>query len=110
MLRIMTRRRRNEELSSVPLPTLAVIGILLGGGGGWLATMPPSEQANLVQDTVAPVNEVFALVRPEPRPFRRFSGCNDARAAGYENIRSDEPNYRADWDGDGDGLACEPHR
>ena len=88
MLRIMTRRRRNEELSSVPLPMLAVIGIVLGGGGGWLATMPPSQQANLVQ---------------------RFSGCNDARAAGYENIRADEPNYRADWDGDGDGLACEPH-
>jgi hypothetical protein len=110
MLHIMTRRRRNEELPKVPLPMLAVVGILLGGGGGWLATMPPAERANLVQEAAAPVSEAVGLMTPEPRPFRPFSGCNDARAAGYENIRADEPNYRPDWDGDGDGLACEPHR
>lgn len=110
MLRIMTRRRRNEELSNVPLPMLAVVGVLMGGGLGWFATTTPAERTDIVQVAEAPVSEVVDLVKPEPRPYRRFSGCDDARAAGYENIRDDEPNYRADWDGDGDGLACEPHR
>jgi hypothetical protein len=105
----MSRRRRKEELPAVPLPVMAVLGILIGGGGGWLATMPPSERATVAQRASLQVNEGIAMLKPEPRPYRQFSGCNDARAAGYENIREDEPNYRADWDGDGDGLACEPH-
>ncbi len=52
----------------------------------------------------------MALLKPEPRPYRRFSGCNDARAAGYENITINEPSYRPEMDGDGDGIACEPYR
>ncbi|WP_197042018.1 excalibur calcium-binding domain-containing protein [Sandarakinorhabdus oryzae] len=105
------RRRRNEELSSVPLPTLAVVGIVVGGGVGWLATTPRVERALPVAAAAAqPVSEVVAALKPEPRPFRRFSGCNEARAAGYENITSDEPSYQPEWDGDQDGIACEPHR
>lgn len=39
-----------------------------------------------------------------------FAGCNEARAAGRENIPFGDPAYRSDMDGDGDGLACEPIR
>lgn len=39
-----------------------------------------------------------------------WSGCNEARAAGVENIRRGTPGYREDMDGDGDGYACEPYR
>ncbi len=42
------------------------------------------------------------------RTDQHFSGCNDARAAGRENIPRWDPSYREQMDGDGDGLACEP--
>lgn len=41
---------------------------------------------------------------------RIFAGCNEARAAGRENIPMSDPAYHEDMDGDGDGLACEPIR
>ena len=39
-----------------------------------------------------------------------YSGCNEARAAGAAPVYAGQPGYRADMDGDGDGIACEPHR
>lgn len=45
-----------------------------------------------------------------PQPGAYYSGCNDARAAGVAPLYSDEPGYRPDMDGDGDGIACEPYR
>jgi hypothetical protein len=54
--------------------------------------------------------------RPE-LPVRRsteaqvyFPGCNEVRAAGLAPLFRDQPGYRPDMDGDGDGIACEPHR
>ena len=41
---------------------------------------------------------------------QHFSGCDEARAAGRENIPRWDPSYREHMDGDGDGLACEPFR
>jgi hypothetical protein len=41
---------------------------------------------------------------------QHFGGCDDARAAGRENIPAWDPSYRESMDGDGDGLACEPYR
>ena len=38
-----------------------------------------------------------------------YSGCHDARTAGVAPIRAGEPGYREAMDGDGDGIACEPH-
>jgi hypothetical protein len=38
-----------------------------------------------------------------------YSGCNDARAAGVAPLYADEPGYRPEMDGDGDGTACEPY-
>lgn len=110
MLLFMARRRRNQRDSSLPLPMLGVVGVLVGGGAGWVATMPAPERASLVADVGAQAEQGLALLKPEPRPYRHFSGCNDARAAGYESIRIDEPSYRPEMDGDGDGIACEPYR
>ena len=39
-----------------------------------------------------------------------YSGCNEVRAAGKAPLYAGQPGYRSDMDGDGDGIACEPHR
>ena len=38
-----------------------------------------------------------------------FAGCNEVRAAGKAPLLAGQPGYRAEMDGDGDGIACEPH-
>ena len=38
-----------------------------------------------------------------------YAGCNEVREAGKAPLYAGEPGYRADMDGDGDGVACEPH-
>jgi hypothetical protein len=50
----------------------------------------------------------FRKHRPVPGVY--YSGCNEARAAGVAPIYAGEPGYRPEMDGDGDGIACEPHR
>lgn len=39
-----------------------------------------------------------------------YPGCNAVRAAGKAPLHSGDPGYRVEMDGDGDGIACEPHR
>ena len=39
-----------------------------------------------------------------------YSGCNEVRLLGKDPIYRGQPGYREDMDGDGDGIACEPHR
>jgi hypothetical protein len=39
-----------------------------------------------------------------------YSGCNEVRALGKDPLYRGQPGYREDMDGDGDGIACEPHR
>ena len=38
-----------------------------------------------------------------------FAGCNELRARGLAPLRRGEPGYGEHMDGDGDGVACEPH-
>jgi hypothetical protein len=38
-----------------------------------------------------------------------YSGCNAVRAAGKAPLYAGHPGYRVEMDGDGDGVACEPH-
>ena len=53
---------------------------------------------------------------PEPQPPAGASadivypGCDSVRAAGRAPLYAGQPGYREDMDGDGDGIACEPHR
>jgi hypothetical protein len=39
-----------------------------------------------------------------------YQNCSDARARGAAPIYSGQPGYRAEMDGDSDGVACEPYR
>ena len=39
-----------------------------------------------------------------------YLNCDDARAHGVAPLYADEPGYRPEMDGDGDGIACEPYR
>ena len=39
-----------------------------------------------------------------------YAGCHEVRAAGKDPIYIGQPGYRDEMDGDGDGVACEPHR
>ncbi|WP_345719793.1 DUF1294 domain-containing protein [Qipengyuania polymorpha] len=38
-----------------------------------------------------------------------YAGCNQVRAAGKAPLYRGQPGYREGMDGDGDGVACEPH-
>ena len=39
----------------------------------------------------------------------QYAGCNEVRAAGKAPLHAGQPGYRSEMDGDGDGIACEPH-
>ena len=45
-----------------------------------------------------------------PSTVYYYSGCREARAAGAAPLHRGDPGYRAEMDGDGDGIACEPSR
>lgn len=69
-----------------------------------------------------PRNDAAPSSRPERRDNRTaqiiaprrvaggFPNCAAALAAGAAPFYRGQPGYRPDWDGDGDGIACEPHR
>ena len=45
---------------------------------------------------------------PEPEPQKEsYANCKEAKAAGAAPLYKDDPGYRSDLDGDGDGIACE---
>lgn len=58
---------------------------------------------------IATAKTLMEQAQPAPPIDQHFSGCDAARAAGRVNIPRSDPSYRAHMDGDGDGLACEPH-
>ena len=55
----------------------------------------------------------LAPQRADPAAVERsvhYAGCNEVRALGKAPLHAGEPGYRSEMDGDGDGIACEPHR
>ncbi|MDO9337868.1 MAG: excalibur calcium-binding domain-containing protein [Caulobacteraceae bacterium] len=67
-------------------------------------------QAQAAVETSETVRSVVEVIHPPPPVDQHFAGCDDARAAGRENIPLGDPSYRERMDGDHDGLACEPYR
>lgn len=55
----------------------------------------------------------FGMSAEEARTIEQsayYSGCNEVRALGKAPLHAGQPGYREGMDGDGDGVACEPHR
>lgn len=95
---------RRSSATSV-LTCAAIGGVAIGAASLTLEEQGRADLTTSVR-TVA-VTTGLARARP-PQAGDHWGGCNDARAAGTAPIYRDEPGYRDDMDGDGDGIACEP--
>ncbi|MEO7411297.1 MAG: excalibur calcium-binding domain-containing protein, partial [Sphingomicrobium sp.] len=91
---------------------IIVVG-LLGAATAKLAdTGPPSTVSDprpIPPDRASP----SGISPPPPRASDTsvfYAGCNEVRALGKAPLYAGQPGYREDMDGDGDGIACEPHR
>ena len=95
--------RRTRNVVSIPaaaaLTFVAVYQLAPTGG----ASTQPAQPATAPTATASPVTAPTADAIYYP-------GCNAARAAGVAPIYRGQPGYREEMDGDGDGIACEPHR
>ena len=77
---------------------ILVGAVMVGGVGGYAwSSLPPA----VVQS---------AEERQAIEQSASYSGCNEVRALGKAPLYAGQPGYRSDMDGDGDGIACEPHR
>jgi hypothetical protein len=76
---------------------IILAAVMLGGAVGYAwSSLPPAsfqspEERERVEQSVT------------------YAGCDAVRAAGKAPLHAGEPGYRSEMDGDGDGLACEPH-
>lgn len=71
----------------------------------FVAALLVMERPGLVSDLTAPLRLAGAA---DDQPYRYFSGCDEARAAGAAPIYRWQSGYREEMDGDNDGVACEP--
>lgn len=94
---IVLKQRPSQWQSgrSLILPAVVLVMVFIGAIADWAT---PIATARMMIDRA----------KPAPKADQYFSGCDDARAAGRENIPTSDPSYRDHMDGDGDGLACEP--
>lgn len=96
-----------QPTASTILIGAAALGAIIGIGS---VAVTPEGRATIE----LAANEVSVLSGARrarsPQLGDRWSGCNDARAAGTAPIYRHEPGYRSEMDGDGDGIACEPYR
>ena len=61
--------------------------------------------------------ELMQFAKPEVRDERpripqkgdKWKSCNEARKVGTAPIYKNEPGYKLSFDGDNDGIACEPY-
>lgn len=107
----------------------------LAGGYAWSTMAPAAEpaplhlpRATMIIPADAPQSaddKAWSARAKEPTPTRMearradptvveasvyYAGCNEVRAAGKAPLYAGQPGYRPEMDGDGDGIACEPHR
>src|SRR5690349_17879345 len=79
-----------------------------------LIQVPPTEadaEADKAWATGQPASTNWTAATKPAQPVVQtvtYSGCDEVRALGKAPLFSDQPGYRSDMDGDGDGVACEP--
>jgi len=83
---------------------------LLGAVIGTASIVATPERIDMIAEKAKPFAVAAGLMRARaPQEGDYWPGCNAARAAGTAPIYIGEPGYREGMDGDGDGVACEPH-
>ena len=81
------------------LPILAAAG-LVGTTGGLLMAEVDNAPARAKQRAAQEAVEQSV----------HYEGCDTVRMLGKAPLYRGQPGYGAHMDGDGDGIACEPHR
>jgi hypothetical protein len=111
---------------------VAAILFGLAGGYGWSAMTRPAAKPKHYKATMlipadAPESAddkewaaratdngpIYAQSAPDPTVVEHsvtYPNCKAAWAAGAAPLYAGQPGYRAEMDGDGDGIACEPIR
>ena len=56
-----------------------------------------------------PITEEEVAARDTVEQAVYYNGCNEVRDAGKAPLYRGDPGYGEHMDGDGDGIACEPH-
>lgn len=85
-----------------------LFALSVGGLANWWSTLPDWRQDELLVRMGWQARRMVDRPVPQPRTYRYFASCNEARLAGYGSITLDEPSYRPELDVDEDGVACEP--
>ncbi|HUE79764.1 MAG TPA: excalibur calcium-binding domain-containing protein [Sphingomicrobium sp.] len=75
-----------------------IAAVMFGGIGGYVWSSIPPASFQSPEEREAIEQSMY------------YSGCNEVRAAGKAPLYAGQPGYRENMDGDGDGIACEPHR
>ena len=93
---------------------VAAVMFGLAGGYAWSVMSRPAAHVDVPK---VPKTKPLAIpesaadedwqTRAEDRQSVHYAGCNEVRAAGTAPLFKGQPGYSAD--GDGDGIACEPH-
>jgi hypothetical protein len=103
------------------LVLVAALMLGLAGGYAWSSLTPaqahvrvpkvPKARPIVIPESVEDEQWSTRAEQPDGAAQQsvHYSGCNEVRAAGKAPLHEGEPGYRAEMDGDGDGIACEPH-
>ena len=75
-----------------------------------LPASPEERPAVLDKEWTQEANDGPEASSAAPDQSVTYSGCNEVRAAGRAPLYAGQPGYSEKMDGDGDGVACEPHR
>jgi hypothetical protein len=91
------RRRRETPFAAQVIAAAGIFGVAV------YSAAPQLQQS--VTGSSAMIDRIAETERSVYYP-----NCRAARAAGGAPIHSGSPGYRAELDGDSDGIACEPVR
>jgi len=69
----------------------------------------PADQEWATRGDGKPAAPLSAKDRKAIEQSAHYAGCDEVRAAGKAPLHAGDPGYSLEMDGDGDGIACEPH-